>query len=96
MFMEPNDYDEIPLRKILYFVTGVGLLAEKISWGRTIDQKMVAMQGSPYEHTPLLFILIFRRSQVLVYKAGHRKLTLVLKKQAIHYLQKFTYSLKAK
>jgi hypothetical protein len=29
MFMEPSEYDEIPLRKILYFVTGVGLLAEK-------------------------------------------------------------------
>jgi hypothetical protein len=27
-FMESSDYDEIPLCKILYFVTGTGLLAE--------------------------------------------------------------------
>jgi hypothetical protein len=27
-FMEPSDYDEIPLCKILYFVRGMGLLAE--------------------------------------------------------------------
>jgi len=26
--MEPSDYDEIPLCKILYFVRGMGLLAE--------------------------------------------------------------------
>jgi hypothetical protein len=28
MFMEPSDYDEIALYKILYFVIGMGLLAE--------------------------------------------------------------------
>jgi hypothetical protein len=28
IFMEPSNYDEIPLRKILYFVRGMGLLAE--------------------------------------------------------------------
>jgi hypothetical protein len=28
MFMEPNDYDEIPLCKILYFVRGTGPLAD--------------------------------------------------------------------
>jgi hypothetical protein len=27
-FMEPNDYEEIPLCKILYFVKGMVLLAE--------------------------------------------------------------------
>jgi hypothetical protein len=27
-FMEPSDYDEIPLCKIMYFVRGAGLLAE--------------------------------------------------------------------
>jgi hypothetical protein len=27
--MEPSDYDEIPLSKILYFVKGMALLAEK-------------------------------------------------------------------
>jgi hypothetical protein len=27
-FMEPSDYDKIPLCKILYFVRGKGLLAE--------------------------------------------------------------------
>jgi hypothetical protein len=33
MFMEPSDYDEIPLRKILYYVRGTGLLAEYSRWG---------------------------------------------------------------
>jgi hypothetical protein len=28
IFMEPSDYDEIPLCKIMYFVRGTGLLAE--------------------------------------------------------------------
>jgi hypothetical protein len=27
-FMKPNNYDDIPLYKILYFVRGTGLLAE--------------------------------------------------------------------
>jgi hypothetical protein len=27
-FMEPSDYDEIPLCKVLYFVRSMGLLAE--------------------------------------------------------------------
>jgi hypothetical protein len=27
-FMEPSDYDEIMLRKTLFFVRGMGLLAE--------------------------------------------------------------------
>jgi hypothetical protein len=42
-FMEPNDYEEIPLCKILYFVKGMGLLA----WRHTIGQKMVTVQGLP-------------------------------------------------
>jgi hypothetical protein len=28
VFMEPSYYDEIPLCKVLYFVRGMGLLAE--------------------------------------------------------------------
>jgi hypothetical protein len=28
IFMEPSDYDEIPLHKILYFVRDMGQLAE--------------------------------------------------------------------
>jgi hypothetical protein len=47
MFMEPSDYYEIPLCKILYFVRGMGLLAEESRWRGTIDQKMVVVRESP-------------------------------------------------
>jgi hypothetical protein len=43
-FIEQSDRDRIALCKVLYFVGGTGLLAE---WKCTIDQKMVAVQGSP-------------------------------------------------
>jgi hypothetical protein len=55
--MEPCDYDKIALCKILYFVRGAGLLAEYSRWGRTIDQKMVAVHGSPCAPTPLILIV---------------------------------------
>jgi hypothetical protein len=45
--MEPSDYDEILLCKILYFVRGTGLLVELNRWGRTIGQKMVAVHEAP-------------------------------------------------
>jgi hypothetical protein len=56
--MEPSNYDEIPLCKILYFVRGMGLLAEQSRWGCTTDQKMVAMHGLPCALTPLILIVI--------------------------------------
>jgi hypothetical protein len=56
--MEISDYNEIPLCKILYFVRGMGLLAELSRWGHTIDQKMVAVNGSPCALTPFVLIPI--------------------------------------
>jgi hypothetical protein len=50
-FMEPRDYDEIPLCNIQYFIRGTGLLAELSRWGRAIDQKTVAVHGSPISST---------------------------------------------
>jgi hypothetical protein len=54
--MEPSDYDEIPLCKMLYSVTGTGLLAEYSRWGLTTDQIMVTVHGSPCVPSPLLLI----------------------------------------
>jgi hypothetical protein len=56
--MEPNNYDEIPLCELLYFVSGMGQLAESSRWECTIFQKMVAVHGSPSAPTPLILILI--------------------------------------
>jgi hypothetical protein len=41
-------------RYVIYFVRGTGLLAEESRWGRGIDQKMVAVQGSPFAPTLLI------------------------------------------
>jgi hypothetical protein len=46
-FMEPSDYDKIPLCKILYFIGGKGLLAEGSKQGCTIDQTMVTLNTHP-------------------------------------------------
>jgi hypothetical protein len=46
--MQPSDCGEITLCKIRYFVRGS-------RWGRTIDQKMVTVQGAS---TPLTLIQI--------------------------------------
>jgi hypothetical protein len=54
IYMEPSDCDEIPLCKIRYFVIGTALLAEYSRCGRTVDHKMVAMQGSLCAPTALL------------------------------------------
>jgi hypothetical protein len=42
--MKPKDYDEIPECKILFLVSGGGLVVQWSRWGRTADQKMVAVQ----------------------------------------------------
>jgi hypothetical protein len=63
--MEPSAYDEIPLRKIMYFVRGTGLLAEYSRWGRTIDQEMVAVQGSPCSPTTTYTHILVSLSQRL-------------------------------
>jgi hypothetical protein len=55
-FMKPSDYDKIPLSKILYFVGGMGLLAEWKRWGMNNRPKMIAVQGSLY--APIQFNLI--------------------------------------
>jgi hypothetical protein len=56
--METNDYDEIPLCTILFFVRGTELLEEECRWRRTIDQKMVAMHGSLRAPNPLILTQI--------------------------------------
>jgi hypothetical protein len=55
--MEPRDYDEILLCKVLYFVRGTALLAEWSRWGHTTEQKMITVHGLPYVPTPLIPIL---------------------------------------
>jgi hypothetical protein len=55
-FMEPSDYDKTTLCKILYFFRSTGLLAEYSRWGRTIDQKMVAVHGSLRATTPVILM----------------------------------------
>jgi hypothetical protein len=57
-FMEPSDYDEIPLCKIVYCTWPEVRDYWWNRWGRTIGQKMVAMHGSPCAPTPLTLILI--------------------------------------
>jgi hypothetical protein len=56
--MEPQGYDAIPSCNILYFVGGTALLAEYSRWRYTIDQKMVAVHGSPCAITPRTLVLI--------------------------------------
>jgi hypothetical protein len=51
--MERSDHDNILLRKILYFVLCTGLLAEWKICGCTIDQTMVAVQGTLIRPPPL-------------------------------------------
>jgi hypothetical protein len=58
--MKPSERDKILLCKVMYFVGGTGLRAEWESWGCKIDHKMIAVQGSPYEPTTLMFIVLFR------------------------------------
>jgi hypothetical protein len=41
--MEPSDFEEILLCKILYFVRGTGLLAELSSWRCALNQNMVTV-----------------------------------------------------
>jgi hypothetical protein len=43
--MEPSDYDEVPLRNILYFFRVRDYWRNKADGGHKIDQKMVAVQG---------------------------------------------------
>jgi hypothetical protein len=65
--MEPSDYDEMPLCKILCFVRCMGLLAEYRGWGLTLDQKVVAVHGSPCLPTPCILILILSFSKSVNY-----------------------------
>jgi hypothetical protein len=58
IFMEPRDCDEITLCKILFFVRGRDYWRNKADWGRTKDQKMVAVHGSPCESTPLILMFL--------------------------------------
>jgi hypothetical protein len=53
-FMQPSEHDKIPLCKVLYFVGCTGLIAEWESWGCKIDDKMIAVQGSPYDLNTLI------------------------------------------
>jgi hypothetical protein len=57
--MELSNCDEIPSCKILYFVEDTALLADLKSQGCTIDQKVVAVQGSLCGPTPLMLIHSF-------------------------------------
>jgi hypothetical protein len=60
--VEASDYDEIQLCKMLYFICGMGLLAERSRWECTIDQKLVAVQGSPYAPTSLILLHLFNKA----------------------------------
>jgi hypothetical protein len=87
-FMEPGDYQDAPVSKILHFIRSVGLLEGWNRGGCTIDLCKVAVQG-PIEAHPLFihsYIHIIQQCYTVFYKKKFRKLNLYLYLRWIFFL----------